>query len=34
MIEVKNISFKYAGQKNQELDDFSLTLKQHNSYVL
>ena len=34
MIEVKNISFKYAGQKNLVFDDFSLTLKQDNIYGL
>ena len=34
MIEVNNISFKYAGQKNLVFDDFSLTLKQDNIYGL
>ena len=34
MIEVKNISFKYAGQKNLVFDDFSLELKQDNIYGL
>ena len=34
MIEVKNISFKYAGQKHLVFDDFSLTLKQDNIYGL
>jgi ABC-type multidrug transport system, ATPase component len=34
MIEVKNISFKYAGQKNLVFDDFSLTLKESNIYGL
>ena len=34
MIEVKNISFKYAGQKNLVFDDFSLTLEQDNIYGL
>lgn len=34
MIEVKNISFKYAGQKNLVFEDFSLTLKQDNIYGL
>ena len=34
MIEVSNISFKYAGQKDQVFDDFSLTLKQDNIYGL
>ncbi len=34
MIEVKNISFKYAGQKDLVFDDFSLTLKQDNIYGL
>ena len=28
MIEVNNISFKYAGGKNLVFDDFSLELKQ------
>jgi len=30
MIEVNNISFKYAGQKDLVFDDFSLELKQDN----
>ena len=34
MIEVKNISFKYAGQKNLVFDDFSLELKENNIYGL
>jgi len=34
MIEVNNISFKYAGQKDLVFDDFSLTLKQDNIYGL
>ena len=34
MIEVKNINFKYAGQKDQVFDDFSLTLEQDNIYGL
>ena len=34
MIEVKNISFKYAGQKELVFDDFSLELKQDNIYGL
>ncbi len=34
MIEVKNISFKYAGQKNLVFDDFSFTLKENNIYGL
>ena len=34
MIEVKNISFKYAGQKHLVFDDFSLTLEQDNIYGL
>ncbi len=34
MIEVKNISFKYAGQKNLVFDDFSLELKEDNIYGL
>ena len=34
MIEVKDISFKYAGQKNLVFDDFSLELKQDNIYGL
>ena len=34
MIEVNNISFNYAGQKNLVFDDFSLTLKQDNIYGL
>ena len=32
MIEVNNISFKYAGGKNLVFDDFSLELKQDNIY--
>ena len=34
MIEVSNISFKYAGQKGLVFDDFSLTLEQNNIYGL
>ena len=34
MIEVNNISFKYAGQKNLVFDDFSLTLEENNIYGL
>ena len=34
MIEVSNISYKYAGQKGLVFDDFSLTLKQDNIYGL
>ena len=34
MIEVNNISFKYAGQKNLVFDDFSLELKQDTIYGL
>ena len=34
MIEVNNISFKYAGQKDLVFDDFSLTLEQDNIYGL
>ena len=34
MIEVKNISFKYAGQKNLVFDDFSLQLEENNIYGL
>ena len=34
MIEVNNISFKYAGQKNLVFDDFSLELKEDNIYGL
>ena len=34
MIEVKNISFKYAGGKHLVFDDFSLELKQDNIYGL
>ena len=34
MIEVSNISFKYAGQKDLVFDDFSLSLKQDNIYGL
>ena len=34
MIEVKNICFKYAGQKNLVFDDFSLELKQDSIYGL
>ena len=34
MIEVSNISFKYAGQKDLVFDDFSLTLEQDNIYGL
>jgi len=34
MIEVKNISYKYIGQKDLVFDDFSLTLKSDNIYGL
>ena len=34
MIDVKNISFKYAGQKNLVFDDFSLQLEANNIYGL
>ncbi|MBQ8158260.1 MAG: ABC transporter ATP-binding protein [Prevotella sp.] len=34
MIDVKNISFKYAGQKELVFDDFSLELKENNIYGL
>ena len=34
MIEVNNISFKYAGQKNLVFDDFSLRLEENNIYGL
>ena len=34
MIEVNNISFKYAGQKDLVFDGFSLELKQDNIYGL
>ena len=34
MIEVNNISFKYAGQKGLVFDDFSLALEQNNIYGL
>ena len=34
MIEVSNISFKYARQKAQVFEDFSLTLKEDNIYGL
>ena len=34
MIEVKNISFKYAGQKVPVFEDFSLELKENNIYGL
>ena len=34
MIEVNNISFRYAGQKNLVFDGFSLTLKRDNIYGL
>ena len=34
MIEVNNISFKYAGQKNLVFDDFSLQLEENNIYGL
>ena len=34
MIEVENISFKYAGQEAQVFEDFSLTLKEDNIYGL
>ena len=34
MIEVSNISFKYAGQKDLVFDDFSLRLEENNIYGL
>ncbi len=34
MIEVNNISFKYAGQKDLVFDDFSLKLEENNIYGL
>ena len=34
MIEVNNISFKYAGQKKLVFDDFSLRLEENNIYGL
>lgn len=34
MIEIKNISFKYAGGKSLVFDDFSLTLEKNNIYGL
>ena len=34
MIEVKNISFKYAGGKRLVFDDFSLTLEENRIYGL
>ncbi|MBO4607968.1 MAG: ABC transporter ATP-binding protein [Prevotella sp.] len=34
MIDVKNIQFKYAGQKEQVFDDFSLQLNENNIYGL
>ena len=34
MIQVNNISFKYAGQKDLVFDDFSLTLEENNIYGL
>ena len=34
MIEVSNISFKYAGQKDLVFDDFSLKLEANNIYGL
>ena len=34
MIDVKNISFKYAGQKDLVFDDFSLRLEENNIYGL
>ena len=34
MIEVNNISFKYAGQKDLVFDDFSLRLEENNIYGL
>ena len=34
MIEVSNISFKYAGQKSLVFDDFSLRLEENNIYGL
>ena len=34
MIEVSNVSYKYAGQKELVFDDFSLQLKENNIYGL
>ena len=34
MIEVSNISFKYAGGKDLVFDDFSLRLEENNIYGL
>ena len=34
MIDVKNISFKYAGSKHLVFDDFSLTLEENRIYGL
>ena len=34
MIDVKNISFKYAGQKDLVFDDFSLSLEANRIYGL
>ena len=34
MIDIKNISFRYAGSKNQIFSDFSLQLKENNIYGL
>ena len=34
MIEVNNISFKYAGQKDLVFDNFSLRLEENNIYGL
>ncbi len=34
MIEINNISFKYAGSKHQVFDDFSLRLESNNIYGL
>ena len=34
MIEVKNISFKYAGSKHLVFDDFSLKLEEDRIYGL
>ena len=34
MIDVKNIQYKYAGQKEQVFDNFSLQLSENNIYGL
>lgn len=34
MIELKNVSFKYPGQRSLVFDDFSLTLSENNIYGL